>query len=166
MKMRYGDLHSESGLEEFELRYDGDQKVSYSITQDQVFNSMSNQDLQTHYTQSEIDYARVLMTVYGEPSLDQWAMWEESFGTIVIDVSNHSAGEPTEVSEDVPYPEDVTHLDLTKQGMAAGMVTYSSHGDGNITRYPMPLHYHQDDQSKEGYRQLAQESLDNAEVIY
>jgi len=49
--------------------------------------------------------------------------------------------------------------------MAAGIITYHSHGDGYITRYPMPLHYHQEDQSEEGYEALAQEAIDDAEKI-
>ncbi|WP_062323082.1 hypothetical protein [Halolactibacillus sp. JCM 19043] len=159
-------LHSESGTEQFELRHEGDKKILYSVTNDDSFYSMSNQDLQTHYTQSEIDYARIIMTIYGELTLDQWAMWEDEWGVPVVDVIYNSAGDPTEVSDEVPYPNDVTHLSLTNQGMAAGIITYSSHGDGTIVRYPMPLHYHQEDQSEEGYRQLAQESLDDAEAMY
>ncbi len=159
-------LHSESGTEQFELRHDGDKKVLYSNTKDYSLYSMSNQDLQTHYSQSEIDYARIIMTINGEPSIDQWAMWNAEWGVPVVNVRYNSAGDPTEVSNEVSYPEDVTHLDLTSQGMAAGIITYSSHGDGHITRYPIPLHYHQEDQSEEGYRQLAQESLDDAYTIY
>lgn len=158
-------FHSESGKEQFELRHDGDKKVLYSITQDQSLYSMSNQDLQNYYSQSEIDYARIIMTINGEPSLDQWAVWNAEWGVPVVKVRYNSAGDPTEVSNEVSYPEDVTHLDLTSQGMAAGIITYSPHGDGNITRYPMPLHYHQEDQSEEGYQQLAQDALDNADTI-
>src|SRR5690625_2423402 len=159
-------LHSESGTEQFELRHDGDEKVLYSITEDYSLYSMSNQDLQNHYSQSEIDYARIIMTINGEPSLDQWAVWDDEWGAPIVNVKYNSTGDPTEASNEVPYPEDVTHLDLTSQGMAAGIITYSSHGDGHITRYPMPLHYHQEDQSEEGYRQLAQEALDDANKIY
>lgn len=36
---------------------------------------MSIEDLQTDYSQLEIDYARIIMTINDEPSLDQWAMW-------------------------------------------------------------------------------------------
>lgn len=158
--------HSESGIEQFELRYDGDKKVLYSITNDHTFYSMSNQDLRTHYSQSEIDYARIIMTIYGEPSLDQWAVWNDNWGIPVVNVSYNSVGDPTEVSNAVPYPKDVIHLNLTSLGMAAGIITYSSHGNGYITRYPMPLHYHQEDQSEEGYRQLAQDALDDAHTIY
>ncbi len=127
---------------------------------------MSNQDLQTHYSQSEIDYARIIMTIHGEPSLDQWAIWQAEWGTPVIHVRSNAAGDPTEVSREVSYPTDVIHLDVTSQGMAFGIITYTSHGDGHITRYPMPLHYHQEDQSEEGYRQLGQEALDDAYKIY
>lgn len=158
-------LHSDSGIEQFELRHDGDKKILYSITNDYPFYSMSNEDLQTHYNQSEIDYARIIMTINDEPSLDQWAVWENEWGVPVVNVRHNSAGDPTEASNDVPYPENVTHLDLTSQGMAAGIITYSSHSNGHIIRYPMPLHYHQDDQSEEGYRQLAQEALDVADKI-
>lgn len=159
-------FHSESGTEQFELRYDGDKKVLYSITNDYTFYSMSLQDLQTHYTQSEIDYARIIMTIHGEPSLDQWAVWNAEWSVPVVNVRFNSAGDPTEVSNGVSYPRNVTHLDLTSQGTAAGIITYTPHGDGYITRYPMPLNYHQKDQSEEGYRQLALEALDDSSTIY
>lgn len=159
-------LHSESGTEQFELRHDGDNKVLYSITKDYSFYSMSSQDLQTHYSQSEIDYARIILTINGEPSLDQRAVWNAEQGVPVVNVRYNSAGDHTEVSNEVSYPKDVTHLDFTSQGMAAGIITYFSHGDGHITRYPMPLHYHQEDQSEEGYRKLAREALDDVYTIY
>lgn len=158
-------LHSESGTEQFELRHDGDKKMLYSVTDDYLFYSMTEEDLQTHYTQSEIDYARIIMTVQGKPSLDQWAVWEDEWGDLVIDVSHDSAGDPTEVSKQVTYPKNVTHIDLTSQMMAAGVITYSSYEVGKITRYPMPLHYHQEDQSEEGYRKLAQDAIDDADKI-
>lgn len=159
-------LHSETGIEQYELSYEDNKKILYSITDDHTLYSMSTQDLQTHYSQLEIDYARIIMTINGEPSLDQWAMWNGEWGVPVVKVSYNSVGDPTEVSNQVSYPEDVTHLDLTSQTMAAGIITYSAHGDGYITRYPMPLHYHQEDQSEEGYRQLAQKALDDASAIY
>lgn len=159
-------LHSESGTEQFELRHDGDKKTLYSITNDHLLYSMSNQDLQTHYSQSEIDYARIIMTIYGEPSLDQWLVWNNDWGIPVVNVSYNSAGDSTEVSNEVYYPENVTHLDFTRQGMAAGIITYSSHGDGHITRYPMPLHYQQEDQSENGYEQLAKDALGDAYTLY
>lgn len=159
-------MHSESGTEQFELRYDGDKKVIYSITKDYSLYSMSNKDLQTHYSQSEIDYARIIMTVIGDPSLDQWAIWDTDNEIPVIKVSHNSAGDPTEASKDVFYPEDITHLNLTSQGMAAGVITYTVNDDGYITKYPMPLHYHQEDQSEEGYQKLAQEALDKASMLY
>src|SRR5699024_10464068 len=78
---------------------------------------------------------------------------------------HNAAGDPTDASEQVSYPEDVTHIDLTSQEMAWGVITYSSMSNGKIIRYPMPLHYHQEDQSKEGYRKLAQDAIDNADQI-
>lgn len=158
-------LHSESGTEQFELHQEGDVKALYSITNDRMLYSMTSQDLQNHYTQKEIDYARIFMTVFGEPSLDQWAVWEDEWDKVVINIRHNSAGDPTEVSEHVTYPEDVTHLDLTNQGMAWGIVTYSSQSNGKIMRYPMPLHYHQEDQSEEGYRQVVQGAIDGAYEI-
>lgn len=156
-------VYDESGKEQFELHYEGNKKVLHSITNGHSLYSMSNQDLQEQYDNLEIEYARIIMTINDEPSLDQWIV---NNGAPVVKVRYNSAGDPTEVSNKVPYPEEVTHLDSTSQGMAAGIITYSSHGDGHITRYPMPLHYHQEDQSEEGYQQLAQESLDDADKIY
>ncbi|MGM0940373.1 MAG: hypothetical protein ACQEWU_05295 [Bacillota bacterium] len=155
----------ENGVTQYEIYYQDNKKIIRDINTQDTFYPMSNQDLQHHYNQSEIDYARIILTINGEISLNQWIVSAES-GAPVVNVRYNSAGDPTEVSNEVSYPEDVTHLDLTSQGMAFGIITYSSHGDGHITRYPMPLHYHQEDQSEEGYRQLAQEALDDADTIY
>lgn len=126
---------------------------------------MTSQDLQNHYIQKEIDYARIFMTVIGEPSLDQWAVWQNDWDKIVINVRHNVAGDSTDASKQVTYTKDVTHIDSTSQGMAWGVITYSSHSNGKIIRYPMPLHYHQEDQSKEGYRKLAQNAIDDAAEI-
>ncbi len=61
------------------------------------------------------------------------------------------------------YPYDVTHL--SGEFTAQGSITYTSHGDGSITIYPLPSHWHQEDQSEEGYREYTQEVLDNAETV-
>lgn len=161
-------LHSESGIEQFELLHDGDKKILHSITHDYSFYSMSNQDLQNHYGQLEIDYARIIMTIMGKPpSLDQWAMWTSELGDPSVYVGQSVAGDPTELSAKVSYPEDVTHLSVSLSTMAESFfITYFPHGDGHITRYPFPSHYHQEDQSEEGYRQLAQEVLDDAFTLY
>lgn len=160
-------LHSESGVEKFELSFNGDKKILRPINSNATLYSMTTEDLQTFYSQSEIDYARIIMTLYGVPSLDSWAVWEsENDAPPFVRVRHNSAGDPTDVSDQVTYPENVTHIDLTAQGMAFGMVTYSTKGDGYITRYPMPLHYHQEDQSEEGYKQLAQNAIDDAKTIY
>lgn len=158
--------HSESGTEKFELRREGDTKILRLMTSGVSLYSMSIQDLQAHYNQMEIDYARIIMTINGEPSLDQWAVWNDETGIPVVNVKYNSAGDPTETSKDVPYPEDVTHLDLTNQGMGEGVITYNSQGNGILTMYPMPLHYHQEDQSEEGYKQLAQDALNQASKLY
>lgn len=159
-------FHSESGREQFELSFNGDKKILRPLSTGATLYSMTTEDLQTHYSQPEIDYARIIMTIYGEPSLDLWASWEAENEIFIIRISHNSAGDPTDASVQVTYPENVTHIDLTPQGMAFGMVTYSSNGDGYITRYPMPLYYRQEDQSEEGYRQLAQTAIDDAETIY
>lgn len=150
-------LHSESGKEAFELRYDGNKKMLYSLTDDYAYYSMSNQDLQTHYDQLEIDYARIIMTVIGEPSLDQYAMWDEE--NMQMSISYNSKDDATQASDEVFYPEDVTHLSFV------GIITYSTEGDGSIKRYHFPLDYLHEDQSGEGFRQADQAALDNPEKI-
>src|SRR5699024_1623392 len=99
--------HSENGTEQFELHHGEDKKVLYSITQDKFLYSMSKQDLQNNYSQSEIDYARIIMTINGEPSIDQWAVWNDESGVPIVNVRYNSARDPTEVSNEVHYPEHV-----------------------------------------------------------
>ncbi|WP_121641197.1 hypothetical protein [Virgibacillus sp. Bac330] len=120
---------------------------------------MSSQDLQTHYNQSEIDYARIILTINGEPSLDQWILWEDP----VVKINHSSADDPVFQIDDIVYPEDVTHLSSTMTD--SNHINYTPNGGGYITIYPNPSHY-QAEQSEEENRQLAQEVLDNAYTIY
>ncbi len=153
-------LHSGSETEQFELRYEGDKKIMHSIKNGQSLYSMSSQDLQTHYNQFEIDYARIILTINGEPSLDQWLVWEDP----VVNINHSSAGDPVlQIADDIVYPDDVTHLSSTI--MDSNYISYTANGDGYITIYPNPSHT-QAEQSEEENRQLAQEILDNAYTIY
>lgn len=107
------------------------------------------------YDSKEVEYARILMmTNEVDPS------------ATVIHVYNEPAGSPVSIYSEASakFPYDVTHLygDFSAQGY----LTYSSHGDGYITIYPVPSHWHQEDQSDEGYRKYTQEILDNAQKIY
>jgi len=160
--------HSETGKEQFKLDDSGDSKVlHHQSSEDLTYYSMSSQDLQSHYSQSEIDYARIIMTINGVPSLDSWAVWEsENDGNKpVVRISYNKSGDSTDVSDQVKYPADVTHIKLTEQGMYNEVITYSTVRDGYIKIYPMPLDFHQEDQSDEGYKQLGQEGIDSAEEI-
>ncbi|WP_182200073.1 hypothetical protein [Paraliobacillus salinarum] len=153
-------FHSESGTEQFKLRYEDDKKIMHSIANGQSLYSMSSQDLQTHYNQSEIDYARIILTINGAPSLDQWLLWEDP----VVNINHSSAGDPVlQIDDDIVYPEEVTHLSSTVTD--SNHISYTSNRDGYITIYPNPSHY-QAAQSEEENRQLAQEVLDNAYTIY
>lgn len=108
-----------------------------------------------NYDEQEIEYARILLMTE--------AITEDS---PVVNVSHSAEGEPIAVYNDgsVNYPEDVTHL--TGGASVSGSITYASHGDGNITIYPLPSHWHQEDQTSEGYRVATQEVLDNRESVY
>ena len=131
-------LHSESGSEQFELRHDGDKKILYSITNDESLYSMSKEDLQTYYTQSEIDYARIIMTLRGVPSLDFWEAFSSEYDgdKPVIGVTHNNKGDfiPHTIDEgDVEYPEDVTNLYLKNKTRRDEIsYTYSSIEDGYI----------------------------------
>jgi len=152
-------LHSESGTEQFELDYEGNKKILRSVTNDVFLYSMSSQDLQTHYSQAEIDFARIIMTLNGEPSLDAWALWETENDKPLIRIRHSSAGDSVSFNERVTYPERVTHIDLTHQGADYGIITYSTIGDGNIKKYYTPSQLPQDEQA-------LQEAINNPETIY
>lgn len=139
--------HSESGTEQFELRFEGNKKILYSITKDVTFYSMSTEDLQTHYSQKEIDYTRILMTLRGVPSLDFWAAYSSEYegDKPIIGVSRSKKGDfipyITDVDE-VGFPEDVTTLYLqNKTRMDEISYTYASIEDGYIRVYPVPLNF-------------------------
>lgn len=106
----------ENRTEQFKLFDDGHQKVLYSVTNDQTLYAMSKEDLQKHYKQSEIDYARIMMTLGGVPSPDMWALidlerYEKNTEKPAVYISNTKKDEYSPL-RGVVYPEDVTHLYL------------------------------------------------------
>lgn len=146
-------LHSESGTEQFKLHHDGDKKVLYSVKKDSSFYPMSKQELETYYSQSEIDYARIIMTMRGVPSLDFWEVFSSEYDgdKPIIGVSQMNKGDiirhtnddgASTYDDNVGYPEDVTELYLrnkTRQDEIS--YTYSSIGEGYIKIYPVPLNH-------------------------
>ncbi len=140
-------FHSQSGTEQFELSYIDDKKILNLITNDESLYSMSNHDLQNNYNQLEIDYARIIMTLRGVPSLDSWAAYSSEYDgdKPVIGVTHDNEGDPIPYIDDdaeVGYPEDVTTLYLqnkTRQDEIS--YTYASIEDGYIRVYPVPLNH-------------------------
>ena len=152
-------LHSESGSEQFELSFDGGKGILRPSSTDAALYSMASKDLQTHYDQLEIDYARIIMTIMGKPSLDAWALWETENDIPIIRIRYSSAGDSVIFREGVTYPEGVTHIDLTHQGADYGVITYSTIGDGNIRKYYTPSQLYQDEQA-------LQDVINNPDTIY
>ncbi len=117
--------------------------------------SLENYNALESYNALEIEYARILlMTDAIDPNSSVVYVAHTPAGT---PISSYSSG-----SEE--YPNDVTIL--FGEYSASGSITYSSNGDGTITIYPVPSHWHQSDQSPEGYRALTQEILDTAQTVY
>lgn len=143
------DHYNEDGTEQFQLDYQDDDKVIYRLNSknDNAYYSMADKDLQEHYKQSEIDYARIIMTLRGVPSLDSWAVFSSEYDgdKPIVGVSNYKKGDPIpyiDDEKDVGYPEDVTTLYLknkTRQDEIS--YTYSSIEDGYIRVYPVPLNH-------------------------
>lgn len=108
-----------------------------------------------NYSAKEIEYARILlMTNLVDPD------------SSTIYVGDYPAGTPVAqgYEETVTFPMATTSL-VGEYGYM-GSITYSSHGDGHITIYPVPSHWHQEDQSAEGYRAYAQSILNDAVKVY
>lgn len=139
--------HSETGTEQFELRFEGNKKILYSITKDVTLYSMSKEDLQTHYTQAEIDYARILMTLRGVPSLDFWVAYTSEYigDKPIIGISHNKKGDIIPYISDVDqvvFPEDVTTLYLkNKNRLDEISYTYASIANGYIREYPVPINH-------------------------
>lgn len=107
------------------------------------------------YSAKEIEYARILlMTQAIDPDSSIIYVYENPAGTPVAEG----------YEETVKFPEATTTL-FGEYG-ASGTITYASHGDGNITIYPVPSHWHQEDQSPQGYRDFSQEILDDGVTVY
>lgn len=107
---------AENRTEQFKLSDDGHQKVLYSVTNNQTLYAMSKEDLQKHYKQSEIDYARIMMTLGGVPSPDMWASidperYEKNTEKPAVYIA-YSKKDEYSPGRGVVYPEDVTHLYL------------------------------------------------------
>lgn len=141
--------HSETGTEQFKIEYRGNSKVLYhqDVESEFTYYPMSSEDLQEHYKQSEIDYARIIMTLRGVPSLDSWAAYSSEYDgdKPVVGVTHNNKGDTipyTDDDKDVGYPEDVTDLYLknkTRQDEIS--YTYSSLEDGYIKVYPVPINH-------------------------
>ena len=116
--------------------------------------NVEQNSLLEEYSKDEIEYTRILLMT---DAIDS--------NSPIIYVSHFPAGSPIAGYSDgsLDYPYDVTHL--SGEFTAQGSITYTSHGDGSITIYPLPSHWHQEDQSEEGYREYTQEVLDNAETV-
>ena len=152
-------LHSESGSEKFKLNFEGNKRLIRPTSTEESLYSMTSEDLQTHYDQLEIDYARIIMTFMGKPSLDSWALWETDNGIPVIRIRHSSKGDSVRLHDGVTYPVNVTHIDLTHQGHEYGVITYSTIGDGNIKKYFTPSQLSHDEQ----YLQYV---INNPEEVY
>ena len=123
------------------------------MKKDSSFYPMSKQELETYYSQSEIDYARIIMTMRGVPSLDFWEVFSSEYDgdKPIIGVSQMNKGDiirhtnddgASTYDDNVGYPEDVTELYLrnkTRQDEIS--YTYSSIGEGYIKIYPVPLNH-------------------------
>ena len=105
------------------------------------------------YKAIDIEYARIIEMI-GYPGSGTVYATKEPAGTAIV----------SNITDSPVFPQAVTYL--TGEYTADGMIVYSSHGNGYITLYPVPSHWHQDDQSEEGYRKYAQEILDSAIEVY
>lgn len=105
------------------------------------------------YSAKDIEYARIIL-MDGYPTGSTIYVTERPAGVAV-------AGS---YEETVKYPEPT--VVLSGYYGADGMTVYSPIGGGYITVYPAPSHWHQEDQSPEGYREYAQQILDEAQKVY
>lgn len=139
--------HSKSGTEKFELRQVGNMKILHFITEERTLYSISQEDLQMHYAQSEIDYARIIMTLMGVPSLDMWAGFSSEYNgdKPIVAINHNKKGDVilyTTNEGNVKYPEDVTTLYLKNKARRNEIsYTYASIKDGYIRVYPVPINY-------------------------
>jgi len=105
------------------------------------------------YSAKEIEYARIILMT-GFPNGSKVYVTKSPAGTSV------TAG----YEETVKYPEAI--VTLSGDHTADGMFTYAPQGGGYIKVYPVPSHWHQEDQSPEGYQKYAREILEEAEIVY
>src|SRR5699024_8188899 len=140
-----------------------DSKVLHSLTSGNTLYSISKDDLQKHYDQLEIDYARIVMTIIGDTvPLDEWTVSSPAN----MEISHSKADEPLGGWGDAPsYPKDVTHLtsnlldDLShlSDTIYNSTITYYPHGDGNITLYYL---------AQEGAERVGQEKIEELGTVY
>ncbi|GEK30347.1 hypothetical protein KZO01_06560 [Kurthia zopfii] len=133
-----GNKHSETGVEKFELNYEGDYKTLRLSSNGLTYYSMTTEDLQKYYSQSEIDYARIFMTMHGEPPLDMRAAFHLNQQKPNIIINHDAAGQPTEFFDEIVYPTNVTHMTSEGTLNEDGPITYKATGGGNITLFSQP----------------------------
>lgn len=107
----------------------------------------------SEYSAKEIEYARIIL-MDGYPN----------GSTIYISEGPAGRAIASPYDETVKYPDKT--VTLTGSYGTDGMTVYSPIGGGYITVYPVPMRWHQDDQSPEGYREYTQQILDDALRVY
>ncbi|WP_212680027.1 hypothetical protein, partial [Salmonella enterica] len=90
----------------------------------------TNAELLDDYSNEEIEYARVWLTVMNNPQVKEVTVNRYNEGSPI-----HSGNENSAV-----YPREV--VQLTGFYGSDGAVTYASNGDGTIEVYDVPTHWH------------------------
>lgn len=111
----------------------------------------TNAELLDDYSNEEIEYARVWLTVMNNPQVKEVTVNRYNEGSPI-----HSGNENSAV-----YPREV--VQLTGFYGSDGAVTYASNGDGTIEVYDVPTHWHMESSElPEVYDRI----LNNTETIY
>lgn len=128
------------------------QSTSASST---ITSEKSEPDVLANYSNDQIEYARVWLTVIGTNTIQELNVNKIPAGTLINAYDETSA----------TYPEDVIALSGTAS--ADGHVIYKSNHNGTITVYDVPSHW-QGDSSKEApdyMKNFTQAIINNAKII-
>lgn len=151
------DIHSSQFTEQSSLNTTEDDSSSKVITENSV-ESKSSDSIVTlsEYNDSEIEYARVWLALGPNQDIDELDVLNIPTGTLINPYDKTSA----------VYPKDTIHLSGSR--LVDGSVTYSSNGDGTITKYDVPHRWEQTpvvDLEKDEMKNLTQSLIDEGKII-
>ena len=141
-----------------------DSSSSSKTSKAKKWNTRSDGEVKSSKKADENDYAG-----YSDAQVEAAHVWAYVIQSVPKELNINESAAGTYIYQEgmgVTYPKTVHHLFGSYS--AEGNITYASNGDGTVTIYPVPSHWHQSPdelKSEEFMTQFTQGILDHAETV-